>query len=135
MAPRRLAEPRTGVAECGSLRLGIPPLAIRMMRRAAARCERAASQPAVPALWPTNPQVLRLEPHVVISNRTPVPLQLLQSRLTLVTPQPAAGGRGAALQRPSGAVVAEGGCSFSAASSRGLSASPLWTGGAPFGGG
>lgn len=81
-------------------------------------------------------QVLRLEPHVVISNRTPVPLQLLQSRLTLVTPQVAKPSvRGLAQQRPSGAVVAEGGSSFSAASSRGLSASPLWAGGAPPGAG
>lgn len=53
-------------------------------------------------------QVLRLEPHVVVSNRTSVPLQLLQSRLDFVAPHAAAGGA-----RPCGPVVAEGGSSFS----------------------
>lgn len=84
-----------------------------------------ACHPAVPAV-----QVLRLEPHVVISNRTPVPLQLLQSRLSLVTPPPpGAAGRRGLPPRPSGAVVAEGGSSFRDASGRGFSASPLWAGG------
>ncbi|KAL4443584.1 hypothetical protein ABPG75_011321 [Micractinium tetrahymenae] len=68
-------------------------------------------------------QVLRLEPHVVVSNRTSVPLQLLQSRLDLIAPPAAAGGA-----RPSGAVVAEGGSSFSQ-SSRSMNAALLAGGG------
>ena len=44
----------------------------------------------------------------MISNRTAVPLQLLQSRLALL-----AGPAGSAQARPAGAVVAEGGSSFS----------------------
>jgi hypothetical protein len=66
--------------------------------------------------------VLRLEPHIVISNRTAVPLQLLQSRLALL-----AGPAGSAQARPAGAVVAEGGSSFSQ-TSRGISGLPLAAG-------
>ncbi|KAL4447306.1 hypothetical protein ABPG77_007339, partial [Micractinium sp. CCAP 211/92] len=75
-------------------------------------------------------QVLRLEPHVVVSNRTSVPLQLLQSRLDFIAPQAAAGGAAAGgLARPSGPVVAEGGSSFSQ-SSRSMNAA-LLTGSGP----
>ncbi len=76
-------------------------------------------------------QMLRLEPHIVVSNRTPVPLQLLQTRLALASPPPlvtAASGRGQQ-PRPQGAVVAEGGHSFSNVASSGFFTSPLWTGG------
>lgn len=76
------------------------------------------------------PQVLRLEPHVVVSNRTSVPLQLLQSRLDFIAPQAAAGGAAAGgLARPSGPVVAEGGSSFSQ-SSRSMNAALLTGSGA-----
>lgn len=77
------------------------------------------------------PQMLRLEPHMVVSNRTPVPLQLLQTRLALASPPPlvtAASGRGQQ-PRPQGAVVAEGGHSFSSVASSGFFTSPAWTGG------
>ncbi|KAL4858517.1 Vacuolar protein sorting-associated protein 13C [Chlorella vulgaris] len=71
-------------------------------------------------------EMLRLEPHVVISNRTSVPLQLLQSRLELVGVRP--GGAPPAGGRPSGAVVALGGTSFSQ-TSRNINAAPMASGG------
>lgn len=80
---------------------------------------------------PLHLQMLRLEPHIVVSNRTPVPLQLLQTRLALASPPPlvtAASSRGQQ-PRPQGAVVAEGGHSFSSVASSGFFTSPLWTGG------
>lgn len=84
-----------------------------------------------PLCCPLHPQMLRLEPHIVVSNRTPVPLQLLQTRLALASPPPlvtAASSRGQQ-PRPQGAVVAEGGHSFSSVASSGFFTSPLWTGG------
>jgi hypothetical protein len=73
--------------------------------------------------------MLRLEPHLVMSNRTAVPLQLMQSRLEL-EPQPGgpAGRTSDTGGRPGGAVVAEGGASFTQAS-RGANAAVEASGG------
>ncbi|GAB4822340.1 hypothetical protein N2152v2_009386 [Parachlorella kessleri] len=76
-----------------------------------------------------NSQVLRLEPHMVVSNRTSVPLQLLQCRPVLAaegmaTAAPGGGRPGA--QRV-GTLVPEGGASFSQAT-RGLNNMPLASG-------
>lgn len=90
-------------------------------------CVRLASMPPNLGLPCFCWQMLRLEPHVVISNRTAVPLQLLQSRLELVAPP--SGARPPAAGRPSGAVVAEGGSSFTQIS-RGVNAAPQASGGA-----
>lgn len=64
-----------------------------------------------------NSQVLRLEPHVVVTNRTAVPLQLLQCRTAAPAPLAAAA---------SGVVVVpEGGVSFTYGASRGINALPV----------
>ena len=75
---------------------------------------RTHTHPPAPPATPC-PQVLRLEPHVVVSNRTEVPLQLLQCRPALV----AGAGSLAAASGGSGSWRAAQGGGAAAASSSG----------------
>jgi hypothetical protein len=68
-----------------------------------------------------NSQVLRLEPHIVITNRTAVPLQILQCRPTVKSP----GATKAFSHQPGAVVVPEGGVSVLPGSSRGVNALPV----------
>ena len=65
-----------------------------------------------------NSQVLRLEPHVVITNRTSVPLQLLQCRPVAGQPAPAA----SLSQHPGAHIVPEGGINVVSGATRGVNA-------------
>ncbi|KAL4527774.1 hypothetical protein Ndes2437A_g02912 [Nannochloris sp. 'desiccata'] len=68
-----------------------------------------------------NSQVLRLEPHVVITNRTAVPLQILQCRPTVKSPVATT----AFSHHPGAVVIPEGGVSVLTGSARGVNALPV----------
>ena len=68
-----------------------------------------------------NSQVLRLEPHIVITNRTAVPLQILQCRPAGASPAATA----AFSQQPGAVVVPEGAASVVPGATRGVNAVPI----------
>jgi hypothetical protein len=68
-----------------------------------------------------NSQVLRLEPHIVITNRTAVPLQILQCRPTVKSPVATT----AFSHQPGAVVIPEGGVSVLPGSARGVNALPV----------
>lgn len=68
-----------------------------------------------------NSQVLRIEPHIVITNRTAVPLQILQCRPTVKSPVATT----AFSHHPGAVVIPEGGLSVLPGSARGVNALPV----------
>ena len=81
------------------------------------------------SIWLECLQVLRLEPHVIISNRTPVPLQILQTRLALAAPSDRLAGGASFIG--GGAVIPEGGSSFTQAATLRGAGVPLAAAGGP----